>query len=479
MQLYKDLDPFVYIIAHVRNRTQILSEMISGSITTTSCTRAAETLACRDDSTALPLKMVAIAVILIAGVAGVSLPLVGKKHRFFNTEGNLFFVTKAFAAGVILATGFVHMLPDATSALTDICLPRRPWSNFPFAEFVAMVASLGTLVMDFVGTQYYERKHEIEEERKRKEIEGLIGGDGERVESVESVFGIVEVEKDRNGKVLGEEEGGMHIVGIHAHVASHGHSHPHGNNTCEGAARKKGQVGHAHGDVDDCGASSHGRHVVVSQILELGIVSHSVIIGLSLGVSHSPCTIRPLIVALSFHQFFEGFALGGCISQAQFKTSSATLMACFFAITTPAGIGIGTVASSFYNPDSPRALVIEGMLDSVSAGILIYMALVDLIATDFLSKRLSCNFQLQILSYLSLFLGAGLMSSLAIWVYNHPMMVGQRTIALTYDGQRYPWTLICHKTEKFAVFVLVTNREVCSSAAKQVLSLGGFAIDGL
>ncbi|KAH1093832.1 hypothetical protein GYH30_039520 [Glycine max] len=33
------------------------------------------------------------------------------------------------------------------------------------------------------------------------------------------------------------------------------------------------------------------------------------IIGLSLGVSQSPCTMKPLIVALSFHQFFEGFAL--------------------------------------------------------------------------------------------------------------------------------------------------------------------------
>jgi len=49
--------------------------------------------------------------------------------------------------------------------------------------------------------------------------------------------------------------------------------------------------------------------------LELGIVAHSVIIGIALGVSNSPCTIRPLLAALSFHQFFEGFALGGCISQ--------------------------------------------------------------------------------------------------------------------------------------------------------------------
>ena len=42
---------------------------------------------------------------------------------------------------------------------------------------------------------------------------------------------------------------------------------------------------------------------------------HSVIIGISLGASGSPKTIRPLVAALTFHQFFEGMGLGGCISQ--------------------------------------------------------------------------------------------------------------------------------------------------------------------
>uniref|UniRef100_A0A0A9DIP9 Uncharacterized protein n=1 Tax=Arundo donax TaxID=35708 RepID=A0A0A9DIP9_ARUDO len=121
----------------------------------------------------------------------------------------------------------------------------------------------------------------------------------------------------------------------------------------------------------------------------MGIVSHSVIIGLSLGVAQSPCTIKPLVAALAFHQFFEGFALGGCIAQAQFKTLSAVLMASFFAITTPAGIAAGAGLASFYNPNSPRALVVKGILDSVSAEILIYMSLVDLIAADFLGGKMT------------------------------------------------------------------------------------------
>lgn len=42
---------------------------------------------------------------------------------------------------------------------------------------------------------------------------------------------------------------------------------------------------------------------------------HSVIIGISLGTTQSPKIIKPLIAALSFHQFFEGMGLGGCIAQ--------------------------------------------------------------------------------------------------------------------------------------------------------------------
>jgi zinc transporter 1/2/3 len=56
-------------------------------------------------------------------------------------------------------------------------------------------------------------------------------------------------------------------------------------------------------------------NTVSLKVLELGIIVHSVIIGMSLGASESPDTIRPLLVALTFHQFFEGIGLGGCIVQ--------------------------------------------------------------------------------------------------------------------------------------------------------------------
>ena len=58
---------------------------------------------------------------------------------------------------------------------------------------------------------------------------------------------------------------------------------------------------------------------VFFKVLESGIVFHSVIIGVDMGASQSVATIRALLVDLSFHQFFEGVGIGGCIAQVWHK----------------------------------------------------------------------------------------------------------------------------------------------------------------
>ncbi|KAE8658061.1 Fe(2+) transport protein 3 [Hibiscus syriacus] len=217
----------------------------------------------RDEPAALKLKLIAIASILLAGVAGVAIPLIGKYRNFFRTDGSLFVAAKAFAAGVILATGFVHMLAGGTEALTDPCLPKYPWSKFPFPGFFAMIASLATSLFDFVGTQFYERKQGI-----ARASTGEQGRVGSLFPDSDLGIGLVVDNNDGVGKVFGKEEGGcMHIVGMHAHAAHHRHSHPHGQDVCDGLLRTRPHDhddGHGHGHDDD---DSGVRHVVVSQVL--------------------------------------------------------------------------------------------------------------------------------------------------------------------------------------------------------------------
>ncbi|KAI6704234.1 hypothetical protein NL676_013370 [Syzygium grande] len=284
---------------------------------------------------ALKYKLAAIFSILTASFLGVSLPILGKKLPSLHPDNPIFFLIKSFAAGVILSTAFVHILPDAFSSLASPNLSETPWHNFPFAGFIAMLAAIGTMMVDTFATSYFERSH--------------------------------------FGKAADEQS----------------------------PAAGKG--------------TRRRTHRIISQVLELGVVVHSVIIGVSLGASDNPRTIKPLVAALTFHQLFEGIGLGGCISQAKFESRKIAAMVVFFCLTTPVGIGVGMGMSSMYQEGKPSALVVEGSLNSASAGILTYMALVDLIAADYMNPIMLHNLKLQMGANLSLLLGSASMSLLATW----------------------------------------------------------------
>ncbi|KAK7846311.1 zinc transporter 1 [Quercus suber] len=368
----------------------------------------------RNKTKALKFKLIAISTILIASGLGLSLPIIGRKIPTLNPENNIFFMIKAFAAGVILATGFIHILPDAFESLSSPCLGQNPWGNFPFTGFVAMLSASGTLMIDTFATSYYKRSHFI--------IARPLSGD--------------------------EEQQGEHESHVHVHThKTRGHAHGSAfvvedlgsvvllRHRVISQVLELGIVVHSIIIGISLGASESPKTIkplvaaltfhqffeglglggCISQVLELGIVVHSIIIGISLGASESPKTIKPLVAALTFHQFFEGLGLGGCISQAKFKSRAIAIMILFFSLTTPFGIAIGMGISNIYQENSPTALIVEGLFNSASAGILIYMALVDLLAADFMNPRMQSNLRLQLGAHLSLLLGSGCMSLLAKW----------------------------------------------------------------
>lgn len=90
-------------------------------------------------------------------------------------------------------------------------------------------------------------------------------------------------------------------------------------------------------------------------------------------------------------------------------------MVFFFSVTTPSGIALGMLLQTVYSPSSPTALIVVGVLNACSAGLLNYMALVDLLGADFFGPKLQGNMKLQTLAYVGVFLGAGGMSLMAKW----------------------------------------------------------------
>jgi len=106
---------------------------------------------------ALTPKIIAIFSILIASSVGCAIPSLGRRFPALRPDTDLFIAVKAFAAGVILATAFVHILPDAFEKLGSPCLVDGPWQKFPFAGLVAMLAAIASLVVDTIATGYFQR----------------------------------------------------------------------------------------------------------------------------------------------------------------------------------------------------------------------------------------------------------------------------------------------------------------------------------
>ena len=90
-------------------------------------------------------------------------------------------------------------------------------------------------------------------------------------------------------------------------------------------------------------------------------------------------------------------------------------LAFFFATTTPFGIVLGIALSNTYSDNSPTALIVEGLLNACSAGLLHYTALVDLLAADFMGPKLQSSIKLQMFAFVAVLLGAGGMSLMAKW----------------------------------------------------------------
>jgi len=104
--------------------------------------------------------------------------------------------------------------------------------------------------------------------------------------------------------------------------------------------------------------------------------------------------------------------------QAGFSYGTTAYMCLMFAVTTPMGIilGMALFALTGYDDSNPNALIMEGLLGSISSGILIYMALVDLISVDFFhNKLMNSTPRLKKISFLALTLGSTAMSILALW----------------------------------------------------------------
>ena len=153
-------------------------------------------------------------------------------------------------------------------------------------------------------------------------------------------------------------------------------------------------------------------------ILEFGVIFHSIFIGLTLAVAGDNFNV--LYIVLVFHQTFEGLGLGSRLATAEWPRSKRWMpwvLGGAYGITTPIAIAIGLAVSSTFAPNSQKTLIVNGVFDSISAGILIYTGLVELMAHEFMfnPEMRKSSIKMMLFAYLCMCVGAGLMALLGKW----------------------------------------------------------------
>lgn len=129
----------------------------------------------------------------------------------------------------------------------------------------------------------------------------------------------------------------------------------------------------------------YSAQITAILILEFGVIFHSVFVGLTLAVSGGE--FDTLYVVLVFHQTFEGLGLGSRLAVTPWPKSkkfTPYYLGMLYGLTTPVAIAVGLGVRSSYAPGSQTALIVNGVFDSLSAGILLYTGLVELMAHEFM-----------------------------------------------------------------------------------------------
>ncbi|KAK1541002.1 ZIP Zinc transporter [Colletotrichum paranaense] len=188
-------------------------------------------------------------------------------------------------------------------------------------------------------------------------------------------------------------------------------------------------------------------------VLECGIIFHSILIGITLVVAGDTFFLT-LFVVILFHQMFEGIALGTRIAQlgqptpaemAERPASSAPaeveqtasaegslnslkkpsfslvkklILASPFALVTPIGMAIGIGVLSRFNGNDRDTIIAIGTLDALSAGILVWVGVVEMWAEDWMlpgAELLSTGPIVTTLAFFGLIAGMIIMSVLGKW----------------------------------------------------------------
>ncbi|KAK0465995.1 ZIP zinc transporter-domain-containing protein [Desarmillaria tabescens] len=421
-----------------------------------------------DDQKHLHRRLIVMGVIFVISLVAVSFPGISKRSTYLPIPKVVFFIGKHFGTGVILSTAFCHLLQDSFEALQNPLVAQSYGKVGDQCALIILGSLLSIFLIEYISTSYVDHLHAEPSEptspvtrvtslpptsepqplicdappepsptedtpllsssshsshtsashQPQHYLSSIITNTPRHLRSTESYYIINDLNYHVNHGEYQLIGGRGSCVCVCVCPASAEGDRPPAKSTT-----RSGTVTPIHTVDLEKPRIGRRRQVVGILVLQLGIMIHSLVIGLTLSITHG-AEFTSLVTAIIFHQLFEGLSLGiriaalppsSLVPRLPIPNTTSTshskplffsvlgaetrwqalrrhwlppVLSLLFAVTTPLGLGGGMLAFSG-NVSKSQMLLTQGLMSAISAGMLIYAATVEMIAGDFVFGNLN------------------------------------------------------------------------------------------
>ena len=293
-----------------------------------------------NSSTNIALKIISIVVFLAMATGFGVMPHFIAKCR---NSTKFLSISNAFSGGLFLGIGLFHVLPESAEMLEDL-------TDAPIAYFCSFFSYALILFVEKVAFNSHSLLHGHGHEHKNDESNRI---------TLSKLNETERETKNEEGNDNEENEKKEPMVKIEMenkeeeHDKEHEHEHEHG---------------HEH---------EHKPSGITPYILLLALGFHGFFEGMALGIQSEVSNTLSLFLAIAAHKWAASLTLGISFVKAGVEKKQLIIMVLIFAFIGPVGIAIGLILSETAND------YLQGIFLAISVGTFIYIACSEVLVEEF------------------------------------------------------------------------------------------------
>ncbi|KAK0732528.1 hypothetical protein B0T21DRAFT_412701 [Apiosordaria backusii] len=372
----------------------------------------------------IKLRVGLLFVMLVTSSIGVFTPIL--ISSFVSPNHIVFTILRQFGTGVIISTAFVHLYTHAVLMFQNECLGKLEYEST--ASAILMAGIFLSFLIEYFGVRFVQWHQAKQKARKTESSDGEQQGpasgktDMVNITVLEAgvifhslligltvvvagdsffgtLFAVIVFHQMFEGIALGTRIAALgHPSAASAHSGIHGHGHGPGHTHYHPEPKPAAEITPA-GDIaahatTEAHDHEHGHNHLAVPGAHKAVKGGSV---LSRNDSDDSTTAGELTPHVSMLK--------------------KLLLALAFALVTPIGMAIGIGALHQFNGNDPSTIIAIGTLDAFSAGILVWVGVVEMWAHDWMlgGEMTSSGPVKTVLGLISLVVGLAVMSLLGKW----------------------------------------------------------------